>query len=273
MLYTSQQTAEIQQHFFTFLKVEEQNHVLTLTLNRPEKKNALSSTLLHELAFGLSYAHHNSAIWVVVIKATGDVWCAGMDLKAMMGQSQTNKSTIPEPAEAVVLGDLFTGLHKPCIAQVHAPVYAGGFLIVGGCTHVLASENATFSLPEVKRGLFPFQVLNTLLQLMPARKALDWCMRGKTLSAQQAYEVGLVTELTAEENLDNAVNELVADLLLYSPTAIQKGLEVYQNLPLVPPHERHGYLLAQFLALQQTEDAKEGIAAFNEKRKPIWRGE
>ena len=272
MLYTSQQTAEIQQHFFAFLKVEEQNHVLTLTLNRPEKKNALNPTLLHELAFGLSYAHHNPAIWVVVIKATGDVWCAGMDLKAMSGQSQTDTSTIPNPLEAVVLGDLFAGLHKPCIAQVHAPVYAGGFLIIGGCTHVVASEKAVLGLPEVKRGLFPFQVLNTLLQLMPARKALDWCMRGKNLSAQQAYEVGLVTELVNEEQLESAVNELVAELVLYSPTAIQKGLEVYQNLPSVPQQDRHQYLLEQFVALQQTADAKEGIAAFNEKRKPIWSG-
>lgn len=272
MLYSAEQIQSFHHQTFAHLLVEENNHVLTLTLNRPEKKNALNPTLLHEFAFAMAYAHHHADVWVVVIKANGNVWCAGMDLKAMAGEQQVSNSTIPIPTSAVVIGDVMAGLHKPCLAQVHAPVYAGGFLIVCGCTHVIASENAAFSLPEVKRGLFPFQVLNSLLALMPARTALDWCMRGKSFSATQAQEVGIVSAVVKEEYLENAVNELVTEFLQYSPMAIRMGLEAYQTLQTLPADQRPAYLHAQFAACQQTADAQEGIAAFNEKRKPHWRG-
>ncbi|MFN8353894.1 MAG: enoyl-CoA hydratase-related protein [Spirosomataceae bacterium] len=272
MLYTSQQTEDIFQQKFAHLLVDLTNHVLTLTLHRPEKKNALNPTLLNEFAYAMHFARCSDEVWVVVLKASGDVWCAGMDLRALAGQLQASDSTVPPPKGAVVLGDLMANLHKPCIAQVHAPVYAGGFLIVGGCTHVITSEKALFSLPEVKRGLFPFQVMSTLVQLMPARKALDWCMRGKTLTAHEAHEVGLVTEVVVEEALVKAVKTLVDDLLQYSPTAIRMGLEAYHALLQLPQSEQHTFLYAQFAAIQQTADAKEGMAAFNEKRKPNWTG-
>jgi enoyl-CoA hydratase/carnithine racemase len=270
--YALEQTQRLHQQTFAYLLVEEANHVLTLTLNRPEKKNALNPTLLREIAYAITYAHHAPEIWVVVIKALGNVWCAGMDLKAMQGGVSEDTSSIPDPNSPIVIGALMAGLHKPCIAVVHAPVYAGGVLIVGGCTHVLAAEQATFSLPEVKRGLFPFQVLNTLVGLMPARQALDWCMRGRTLTAAQAATYGLVTQVEAPERLEAATAVLVAEFLQYSPTAIRLGLEAYQAMQQLPPEERPAYLHAQFLACQQTTDAQEGIAAFTEKRPPAWTG-
>lgn len=272
MYYTSEQTQHFGQHTFAHLLTDYTNHVLTITLNRPEKKNALNPTLLREFAYAIAYATHTPDVWVVVIKAAGNVWCAGMDLKAMQGSTAPDASTVPEPSAPVVIGPLMAQLHKPCLAVVHAPVYAGGFLIVGGCTHVLAADQASFSLPEVKRGLFPFQVLNTLLSIMPARQALDWCIRGRTLSAAEAATLGLVTQLEPAERLGAAVEALVAELLEYSPTAIRLGLAAYQAMQQVPAAERHAFLHAQFLACQQTADAQEGITAFAEKRPPVWTG-
>jgi enoyl-CoA hydratase/carnithine racemase len=137
--------------------VEEKENVLTITLNRPEKRNAFHMPLANELAYALAYAHYNNAVWCVVLKANGPTFCAGADLKAFAGDDTTEKpSTIPMPKDMVKLGDEFNGLHKPCIAQVHADVYAGGFLMIGGATHVVAVESAKFGLPEVKRGIFPF---------------------------------------------------------------------------------------------------------------------
>ena len=125
-----------------------------------------------------------------------------MDLKSL-SSGDVEPLSVPEPAGPVRLGELLAGLHKPCIARVQGPVYAGGFLLVGGSTYVVASATATFTLPEVKRGLFPFQVLAVLLDIMPYRQALDLCLRAKTLSATNALKIGLVTDVVAADELDS----------------------------------------------------------------------
>lgn len=271
MLYTEQQIREFHQHRFAFLLAEQSGHVLTITLNRPEKKNALNAVLTQELAFALEYAHHQSDVWVVVLAARGDVFCAGADLKEFAGGSPAGASTVPVPAAPVRLGDVLAGLHKPSIAKVHAPVYAGGFLLVGGCTHAIASENATFNLPEVKRGIFPFQVLATLLHLMPARSALDLCLRARTLSASEAYRIGLVTSVVPTSHLEAEVRTLAAELLQGSPTAMQMGLRAYQEMQRLPDDQQHAYLQGMLQEALKTEDAAEGMAAFAQRRPPEWK--
>ncbi len=225
--------------------------------------------MLTELAFALAYAHYKSDVWLVVLAAEGDTFCAGMDLKSL-SQGDGENTTVPAPTGPVRLGELMTELHKPCIARVQGPVYAGGFLLVGGSTYVVASEVATFSLPEVKRGLFPFQVLAVLLEIMSARTALDLCLRAQTLTANDAKAVGLVTHVVPVGELDNAVADLVAELKRYSPTAMQFGLRAFQQLKSLPSSEQQAFLYEQFQQLQQTPDAKEGMAAFLEKRLPKW---
>lgn len=272
MLYTTEQLMAIKSYRFAHLLVEEQGHVLTLTLNRPEKKNALNDVLFRELAFALGYASQNRNIWVVVIAAKGDVFCAGADLRAMSGEVQESISTVPEPEGEVVLGNAFNAVHKPCIAKVHAPVYAGGFLIVCGCTHVIAANNAIFSLPEVKRGLYPFQVMQSMLQIMPPRQVLDACMRAKTFSAEEAEKAGLVSKAVPPSQLDAEVQALVDEFHQYSPSGIRLGLEAFDNLKRIPSADAHTYLKQMFGEAQQTEDAREGMLAFKEKRKPVWKG-
>ncbi|GAB3923192.1 enoyl-CoA hydratase-related protein [Larkinella terrae] len=272
MLYTPQQTAGFSTHSFRYLLTNLDDHVLTLTLNRPEKKNALNPALLNELAFALAFAHYEQDVWMVVLAAAGDVFCAGMDLKSLASDEQTEQ-TVPPPSGPVRLGELLAGLHKPCLAKVQGAVYAGGFLLIGGCTHVVAADTVPFSLPEVKRGLFPFQVMAVLLEIMPARTVLDLCLRARTLSASEAKNVGLVTELVPIDQLDETVQKLVDELKQYSPTAMQFGLRAYQQLKSIPQHQQQAFLHDQFQQIQQTADAKEGTAAFLEKRKPTWRGE
>ena len=272
MLYNSDQIVAFHQQTFAHLIVEEKDHLLTITLNRPEKKNAMNPVLFRELAYTLQYAERNHEIWAVVIAANGDVFCAGADLKAFAGSTEPTTSTIPTPHGEIILGDSFNRLHKPCIAKVHAPVYAGGFLIICGCTHVVAASEATFSLPEVKRGLFPFQVMQSMLQIMPPRMVLDFCMRAKTMNAAEAEKVGLVSKVVAKENLDAEVTALVDEIFQYSPSAIKLGLEAYDNLKNVAPGEAHTYLKQMLSLAVQTEDAAEGITAFAEKRKPVWKG-
>jgi enoyl-CoA hydratase/carnithine racemase len=272
MLYSSDQLATFKDRTFAHLLVEEKEHLLTITLNRPEKKNAMNAVLFRELAYALKYAKHNHNIWAVVIAAAGDVFCAGADLKAFGGETGHSVSTIPDPHGEIVLGDVFARLHKPCIAKVHAPVYAGGFLIVCGCTHVISVDSASFSLPEVKRGLFPFQVMQSMLHIMPARMVLDFCIRAKSVNATEAEKIGLVSKVVTKENLDAEVQSLVDEICQYSPSAIRLGLEAFDNLKKVPAAEAHTYLKQMLSLAVNTEDAAEGISAFAEKRKPVWKG-
>lgn len=269
MLYTADQTTQLPPDGFRYLRIELTDHVLTITLNRPEKKNALNPPMLAELAFSLAYAQFTTDVWLVVLSASGDTFCAGMDLKSL-SSGDSEVIAVPEPSEPVRLGELMSDLHKPCIARVQGPVYAGGFLLVGGSTYVVAAESATFSLPEVKRGLFPFQVLAVLLNIMPARTALDLCLRARILSATDALSIGLITQVVPTHELDYAISQLTDELKQYSPTAMQAGLQTYQQLKSLLPEQQQAFLYEQFVQLQQTPDAKEGMAAFLEKRKPKW---
>lgn len=274
MLYTASQTAQLLtlSSTFQYIATSFADHAFTIRLNRPEKKNALNRPMLNELAFALTYAHYAKEVWIVVLEAAGDTFCAGMDLKSL-ASGDTAPSVVPEPSKPVRLGELMANLHKPCIAKVQGPVYAGGFLLIGGSTYVVSVDSATFSLPEVKRGLFPFQVLAVLLDSMPARVAIDLCLRAQTLSAPDAERLGLITNVVPASELDRAVTSLADELKQFSPTAIQFGLRAFQQLKGLPLSEQQAYLHDQFQQLQQTPDAKEGMAAFLEKRSPKWQGD
>lgn len=272
--YSKEQTKNIYQEHFAYLRVRESLHVLSIVLNRPDQRNALNEVITRELAYALCYAHQHTHIWAVVLEAEGQVFCSGADMKTFMGiRDEESGSTIPEEAAPIILGDLFAGLHKPCIAKVAKPVFAGGFLILGGCTHVIAADDASFGLPEVQRGIFPFQVMASLLKIMPARQALDWCMMGKVLSSKEALELGLVTQVVAANKLDKTVEEILTVLRKNSPSAIRQGLKAYQALQSVPADQQHAFLMQCLMDVLQTKDAQEGITAFREKRPPIWTGE
>jgi enoyl-CoA hydratase/carnithine racemase len=273
MLYSKIQTESLEGLIFAHLIVEEKDHLLTITLNRPEKKNAMNPVIIRELAYTLAYAHHNSNVWAVVIAANGDVFCAGADLKSFSNANpEPTISTIPEPDSEITIGDIFSQLHKPCIAKVNASVYAGGFLIICGCTHVIATPDVKFGLPEVKRGIWPFQVMQSMLQIMPARTVIDFCMRARTVDAQEAEKLGLVSQIVQADELKETVQNLATEIFQYSPSAIRLGLKAFDELRSKTSTEAHLFLKKMLTEVVQTEDAKEGIAAFTEKRKPVWKG-
>ena len=273
MIYSKEETGNFSAQSFAHLVVDEKDNILTITLNRPEKKNALNPVMINEIAYSLSYAHFNNDIWLVKIQSSGSVFCAGADLKSFSAaEEEPTVSTIPKPKSEVLIGELFTQLHKPCIARVHAAVYAGGFLIICGCTQVVASEDATFCLPEVKRGLWPMQVMQSLLGIIPPRKALDLCMRGNTLSCREALDLGIVTTMAPAGRLDETVEALVQEIKANSPSAIRFGLKAYDELRSISEQDKHKYLKKMLYEVLKTKDAGEGIAAFKEKRKPKWTG-
>ena len=272
-LYSPDQLQKWQEETFARVLISKERNVLRLRLNRPKKRNAMDPLMVRELAFGLAVAKSDIEIRAVVLEAEGEVFCSGADLKAFAGMQEETDSTIPEPQGDLVIGDLFRHLHKPCLARVHGPVHAGGHLLIGGCTHIFASDNAVFGLPEVKRGLWPMQVMATLCEILPARYVLDWCMRGRIIDAEEASRIGLVTEVMPLNELDETLESYLKDILANSPTAIRLGLKAWQELGNVPNEERHAFLQKALMNNLATKDAREGIQAFKEKRDPVWTGE
>ena len=261
---------DIKDYHFAFLELEEAGHVLTVRLAREKRKNALHPHMLVEIAFALQYAQENADIWMVLMEAKGNVFCAGGDLKAMAGIIEPHDSTVPKPKKAILFHEIFSSLHKPLIAKVAGDVYAGGFMILASATIVVAADHLKFGLSEVKRGIFPFQVMAALLEVMPARKVLDWCVRGYNLPVAEAQKLGLVTEICPAENLDQQVQDIIKELKNNSPRAMSLGLEAYRHIR--PTKEEHQYLSMMLMKAIQSEDGREGLAAFREKRKPNWTG-
>ncbi len=256
---------------FQLINTKQEDNLFTITLNRPEKRNAFTPTMIHEIAFALAYAHSRNDIWCVLIKAEGTVFCAGMDLNIFQNpELDVKNETLPLPLKEITIGDAFKFLEKPCIAKVEGNVLAGGFLFIGGCTFVVATEDAQFGLPEVKRGIFPLQVMATLLKIMPQRKVLEMCILGKNYTAHEAYELGLVTHLSSKENIKIDTNLLINCILENSPFAIKKGFEALNKLQNLPENEQHQYLIKVLQEIRNSADAKEGILAFKEKRVPNW---
>lgn len=270
-IYTREQTQHIHQEVFAYIEVAEQEHVLSITLNRAEKKNALHPQMVNEIAFAMQYAHYESPIWMVLLQAKGNVFCAGADLKAMMGMIEENNSTIPAPKSPILIGELFNKIHKPTITKVGGHVYAGGFFFLAGATIVIAQDDIQLGLPEVKRGLYPFQVMAALLQVMPARKVLDWCIRGYNLPVEEAAQYGLITQTSPSTEIDSVVADIIAELKENSPTAIQFGLQAYDHIR--PTAEEHQYLFDLLQKTITSKDGQEGLSAFRQKRKPIWSGQ
>ena len=272
MFFTENDIASFPDIELKLIKTEFKQNLFVIRLNRPEKRNAFTPTMVKEIAFALAYANHESSIWCVLLEAEGPVFCAGMDLNIFQNpELDIVNEALPKPTKEITLGDAFKSLDKPCIAKVKGDVLAGGFLMIGGCTFVVATEEANFSLPEVKRGIFPLQVLATLLKIMPQRKALEMCILGKKYSAKETFDLGLVTHLSSYDTIETDTVALIDTILSGSPFAIKKGLEAYHNLSDIAESEQHQYLIGLLKEIRNSSDAREGIQAFKEKRTPVWR--
>ena len=214
---------------FHFLKIEEENGILYLTLNRANKKNALHPQMINEIAFCFNYISKNDSIRLVIIKSTGDTFSAGADLKALKNNIEPHHSSIPEPSKKIIIGNLFNSLYKPKLAVVQGNVYAGGCLIVAGCNYVISFDNITYSLPEVKRGIFPLQVMESLSHIIGLKKTIDWCIRGYKIDTNKAFSWGLVDEICKDDEVDKSINNWICSFSENSQRAIEFGLKIYHE--------------------------------------------
>ena len=161
-------------------------------------------------------------------------------------------------------------LYKPVICKIQGSVLAGALLMVTNATHAIAADNVKFSAPEIKRGLWPFMVMAGLFRVMPKRSGLDFIMRGESISAEQAEQWGLINKIVTKNNLDKEVDVIAKSLSKLAPGTMQIGLEAYAKQDNKSFDEALPYLQDQIARCFESDDAKEGISAFLEKRKPNW---
>jgi len=256
---------------YAFINLRLKKHTLYLTLDRAEKKNAIHPHMLYELAFAMQFANQSKEVRAIVIDAKGDVFCSGADMKAFMGMVGEFESSVPQTAKEILIGELFNKVHKPVITKVEGHVFGGGFFFLAGANYVIAAPDVRLGLPEVKRGLFPFQVMASLLEIMPKRVVVDWCIRGCDMSVEDAKTNGLITHVESYFDMNTVVDDLLTEIKANSPTAIKYGLEALDTI-----HQQastHEYLMKMLQKTIGSKDGQEGMLAFRQKREPVWKGE
>jgi enoyl-CoA hydratase/carnithine racemase len=244
--------------------------VVHLTLNRPQKRNALSQQLLAELHAELERIAADTSARVVVLAAAGPVFCSGHDLADMVGRSEDEYRAVFSLCSQVM--QQFRRLPQPVIARVQGPATAAGCQLVAACDLAVAVEEATFATPGVKIGLFCTTPMVPLVRAVPPKAAMEMLLTGKPVSARQALAWGLVNRVVEASLLDDAVREFTDAILASSPLVVRLGKEAfYRGLEVDEPE---AYRLANAVMTDNAlcRDAQEGMSAFLQKRRPEWTG-
>lgn len=250
------------------LRVERRGPVLWLTITREERRNAMSHAVLAGLARAIEEAQADRAIRAIVVTGAGEkAFCAGADLQA--AQAFTTDYSEPYGHLAQLLRRAKAS-HVPLVARVNGACMAGGMGLLAMCDLAVAAPHAVFGLPEVKVGVFPAQVLSVLQHLISRRHLAELCLTGEPIDAQQARGLGLVNYVDAD--LDGRLDWLLQRMLDKSPAAVRRGLYTMKKIEAMPFEESMSFTESQIALFTLTEDAKEGQAAFQAKRKPQWTG-
>lgn len=252
------------------LKISDKDGVRTLTLNRPERRNALSVDLVLAIKNALHEAQADDSVHVIVLQGEGKVFCAGGDLgpQAIGGMDRQQRDRL----EFVHLLEAFSTVHKPTVARVHGRALGGGFGLMLACDITIAAESTKMGTPEVRVGLFPMMIMPLILRHMGRKGSLELILTGGTMSATEAFEKGCLTRVVSDDQLDGAVAEIVAKLRSFSPAVHRLGLSHFHRMADLPL-DAAMTLGADGLGLNVLlEDAAEGISAFISKRDPNWKG-
>lgn len=249
---------------------ERRGAALWITINRPERRNAINAAVIDGIIEGYRAAHVDADVRVIVLTGAGDkAFCSGADLQP--GESFVFDLSRPNVPYADLLRTAQNAT-KPAIARVNGACMAGGMGLLCMTDMAVATDTARFGLPEVKVGVFPMQVLSVLQMLVPRRIVNEWCITGEPFDAAAALGAGLLNYAVSPGELDAKVEWLIGRIADKSPTAIRRGKYAMRAIAAMSFDEAVAYTESQIALLAATEDAKEGLAAFAEKRKPVWTG-
>jgi methylglutaconyl-CoA hydratase len=251
--------------------LERRGPAFWITINRPEKRNALNGEVIAGIAKGYRDAHDDDDVRVIVLTGAGDkAFCAGADL---LNSAVAFAMDFSRPnADYADLLRLSQNATKPSIARVGGVCMAGGMGLLCMTDMAVAADHAVFGLPEVKVGVFPMQVMSLLQEIAPRRLVNEWALTGEPFDAKTALGAGLLNYVVPATELDAKVDWLIGRIVDKSPTAIRRGKYAMRAIASMSFDESIAYTESQIGLLAMTEDAREGLKAFAEKRKPSWPG-
>ena len=246
--------------------------VATITINRPERRNALSWTVMSELRTAFEAAKSDAAVRVVTLTGAGDkAFCAGADLTGMRADAGWAEVHDGRGELARLFRSMWE-LGKPIVARVRGYALAGGFGLCLACDFVVASDDAQFGTPEIDVGLWPYMITVPLVRSMPPKVALELMMTGRRVAADEALRIGFVNRVVPVDELDGAVAELTVTLASKSPAIMKLGRDSFYAVWDQSAENALKLLHTMLTITSATDDAAEGIAAFAEKRAPEWQG-
>lgn len=251
-----------------FILVERRDNALWLTLNRPDTHNALNRAMAAQLAKAFQAAAGDDAIRAVVLTAAGDrTFCAGADLKGDAGGTfATGRAENP----LVQVYRAMRACHKPIIGRINGSALGGGLGLVSACDLALAAAHARFGTPEVKVGVFPMMITTYLIRQLPRRRYWEMAFLGEPLSAEEAERYHLINRAVPAGELDCHVADVIARIEANSPNALRLGKQALDLMQDMSVDQTLAYAELMIQRLAGTEEAREGMAAFTEKRKPRW---
>ena len=243
-----------------------------VTINRPDKRNALNVAVMHELRDAMRLARDDGAVRVIVLTGAGEkAFSAGGDLGGFTAEQSKVEQHHLRGTLADLLEDM-TRLGKPIVARVNGHALAGGFGLLCGCDLAVATDTAELGMPEINMGLWPFIITAVVSRRLPRAKALELMMTGERMSAAEAERWGIVNRVVAQTELDKAVEDLCATLASKSPAIMRLGKDSFYAAQDMSFREALDYLHAQLAICLDTEDTIEGVTAFLQKREPRWKG-
>jgi methylglutaconyl-CoA hydratase len=247
--------------------VEEKNSRVTIvTLNRPERRNALTIELLTELTTALETASADPKKRVLILRGAGKAFCAGLDLQetTVVEKAHQSAEMVAKTLLAISQTRLIT------VAQVHGAAVAGGAGLISACDFVIAAERTKIGYPETKRGLVAGLVMTFLRRQLRERDIRELLFTGELISAERAREIGLINRVVPPNELGNETDKIVAAVLQNAPGALASTKKLIEELWSSSVKEDVARALQHHMEARESVEAKEGIAAFLEKRSPTW---
>ena len=257
---------------FESLIYQRQDGRAVLTMNRPERRNALSPGLVDDLAAALTACRDDDDVRLVVLTGAGErAFCAGGDL----GAGMMARGVVPAHHGRARFGDLLRlmrDLGKPLVARVQGDALGGGFGLMLACDLVVAAEHARMGTPEIRVGLFPYVIMATIFRNIGRKAGMELVLTGDKLPASRALELGLVNRVVPASDLDAAVDEFCGRVERHSPAVLRLGRQAFYRMSEMSYDDALDFLGAMLTINTLAEDAMEGVSAFMQKRPPQWKG-